>query len=911
VNEISCRVLDAFFIALREQGISFQSLVDGVPYTIEHLRNKGERIDWDAFVRFLANASTIWNERELLWMGGRFLRSPFIRPLALVARTLFSAKDYYRWAYTPRKGFGVQLMSCVEPSYEEISHDTLRLSIRIQEGYALPPKAFFTLGQGTLMEMTRIVGLGPADAKMVEIPRGAQFIVKIPSRPRLLVRLQRYARTPFTLRAAGRELKEATENLQMRYEQLERAHALLDRQTTALRTAHAINGIVQAELELAPAMETVVKAMVEIGGFRGAVQHVDATVGGRHTHLKASYGDTPVDITPMRVPIHVGDRLFGEMHLWTRDGQTDGYDELIRYITPAISMAVDDALKYTALLDIQGTLENRVIERTEELIRVRDDLTRAIGELRKARAARDRLFANISHEFRTPLTLIKGPVEQLLSGELRGNEKEQYHLIHKNCTRLLQLVGQLLDLSKVESGQMTLHPQEIDLVNVVRDTAAAFEAAAIRHGMSFMVRCPEQPLAGWCDTDCVVKIISNLLSNAIKFTPDGGTVSMTVRGIPSGIEIDVSDTGVGIASDRLSRIFDRFYQVDDSQTRVHGGTGIGLALTKELVELLKGTIEVQSEPGKGSTFTVRLPIDKEHFTANEVGQEYPALHAGLLSGELAMPLPKQQGYAALPDEDDDDGSDETEPLILIVEDDADMRSYLRTTLEHRYRILEAGEGADGFESAIAMVPDLVVSDVMMPTMDGFRLCERLKTDERTSHIPVILLTAKASQESRFEGLETGADDYITKPFDAKELQIRVRNLIEQREKLREKFRREGTFSLKEITITSADERFINRAMAILEAHISDQAFTTEVFAQEMYLSRMQFHRKIRALTDLSPWQFVRKVRLHRAAELLRKRAGNVSDIASRIGYDSPSKFTEAFRREFGKTPSEFGVQPIA
>jgi signal transduction histidine kinase/DNA-binding response OmpR family regulator len=759
--------------------------------------------------------------------------------------------------------------------------------------------------------MSRIVGLGPADVQMNEIPRGAQFVVKIPTRPGLLVRFQKYLRWPLTLRAAGQELKEATDSLQERYEQLESAHRLLDRQTTALRTAHAINGIVQAELELAPALETVAKAMVDIGGFRGAVQQVDATIGGRHTQLTASYGDTPADVEPLIVQIHVGDRSFGEMRLWTAGGLAGGYEELIQYITPAVSMAIDDALKYTALLEFQGTLEKRVIERTEELTRVRDDLTRAIGELQKARSARDRLFANISHEFRTPLTLIQGPIEQLLAGELRGNEKEQYHLIHKNCLRLLQLVSQLLDLSKVESGQMKLHVQEVDLVAFARETAAAFEPAVKRQGMNLTLHFPAQPLIGWFDRDCVEKIMTNLLSNAIKFTPDGGTVSLTVKGIPSGVEITVSDTGVGIAKDQLSRVFDRFYQVDDSRTREHEGTGIGLALTKELVELHMGLIVVESEPGRGSSFTVRLPLGKAKFTGEE-GTDIRGWADTSGRPEGADVRTTTDIGAVVPSEVlDDDTTDVSSPSVLIVEDNADMRSFLKTTLDHRYSIHEAIDGAEGFERALEIVPDMVVSDVMMPKMDGFLLCEKLKTDERTSHIPVILLTAKASRDSRIEGLETGADDYITKPFDAKELQIRIQNLIEQRRHLRKKFRISGLIGVKEHSTTSADERFLERARTILEAHISDQGFTTEIFAGEMYLSRMQFHRKIRALTDLSPWQFVRKVRLHRAADLLRSRAGNISEIASGIGYDSPSKFAEAFRREFGQTPSEFGVQPLA
>ncbi len=525
-------------------------------------------------------------------------------------------------------------------------------------------------------------------------------------------------------------------------------------------------------------------------------------------------------------------------------------------------------------------------------------------QMKQVDQLKSRFFAYISHEFRTPLTLIQGPIERMLSEETQEDAKDQYRMILRNSRRLLALVNQLLDLSKIESGQMKLHVREMDIVEVIRGISASFELLALQKGIGFSIDMPHKPVEGWFDRDCVEKIVSNLLSNAFKYTPEGGQVKVHVSTDAFSSDnvhvkaslIRVSDTGIGIPPGHLDKIFGRFYQVDASHTLEQEGSGLGLALTKELVDLHKGEITVASEQGKGSTFTVRLPFGKEQFKPEEIREL--SLPAAKAVTPLIEPLAPAHRSSFEPE------ADETSPLLLIVEDNADMRKYIGKCLDN-YRLVEAVNGEEGVERAIKTIPDFIISDVMMPKMDGFALCAKLKTDERTSHIPIILLTAKAGVDQKIEGLETGADDYVTKPFEARELQVRVRNLIDQRRKLRERFGKEGGIRLKEITVSSTDERFMKRALEVAESHVSDPTFTAEQFAGEMFLSRMQLHRKMRALTGLSPWLFVRKVRLQRAADLLRKRAGNVADIAYQIGYESPSRFAEAFRREFGETPSEF------
>jgi signal transduction histidine kinase/DNA-binding response OmpR family regulator len=544
-----------------------------------------------------------------------------------------------------------------------------------------------------------------------------------------------------------------------------------------------------------------------------------------------------------------------------------------------------------------------------------------LEKMKEVDQLKSRFFANISHEFRTPLTLIEGPLKQLMSGEMNGKVDEQYDVMLRNTHRLTRLVNQLLDLSKIDSGQMKLHVRQLEVVEPVREIAAAFESLAKRKGIEFCVEYPEQPIVGWFDPDAVEKVVTNLLSNAFKFTNVGGAVKVGITCRPepvsgpilgmgadsssarqgfaadrSKVIITVSDTGVGIPAGQLDKVFDRFYQVDQSQTREYEGTGIGLALTKELVELHKGEICVTSEVGKGTTFTVRLPLGKEHFSEEEITQfQHPSPQ------HVTALVPELHASAAAAEESDTDGS---HPLVLIVEDNADMRKYMRSCLDN-YRIIEAINGEEGLEKAVDTIPDLIISDVMMPEMDGFTLCAKLKNEERTSHIPVILLTARAEATDRISGLETGADDYVTKPFDARELLVRVKNLIEGRKKLREHFQKAGIVALDEVAVTSLDKQFVARAMSVIEKHLPDSSFTADQFATEMFVSRTQLNRKIRALTGLSSWHFVRKVRLHRAAELLRKRAGNIAEVAYQVGYESPPRFTEAFHEEFGQTPSDF------
>lgn len=523
-------------------------------------------------------------------------------------------------------------------------------------------------------------------------------------------------------------------------------------------------------------------------------------------------------------------------------------------------------------------------------------------------------FANISHEFRTPLTLILGPVKQIIERTKETKTKEDLNLVHRNANRLLGLVNQLLDISKIESGNMKLQTTPINIIPYLKALVLSFTSYAERKRISLKFISDLDELTVYIDKDKFEKIINNILSNAFKFTPDGGTIEVKVK--PSSfpplvkgelkggsVEISVTDTGVGIPKEKLRKIFDRFYQVDGSHTREQEGTGIGLSLTKELIELHKGKIEVESEEGKGSTFTVSIPLGTAHLNPEEIfekdnEQEY-------VKEKRKPNFDDYIGREVEHKTDIDVLEKDTLPLLLIVEDNPDVRNYIKDNLNSGYRIMEALDGEDGWNKSINNLPDLIVSDVMMPKMDGFELCKRIKTDERTSHIPVILLTAKAAKQDKIEGYEIGADEYLMKPFEPDELRVRIKNLINQRIKLHEHFKNKGVLEVDETKINSVDKKFLQKVFEIINQKISDTTFGVEALAFLLNVSRSVLHRKIISLTGESPGDLIRRIRLTKAAHLIEQKFGNISEIAIEVGFSNPAQFSKSFQKQFGVLPSAY------
>jgi ligand-binding sensor domain-containing protein/signal transduction histidine kinase/DNA-binding response OmpR family regulator len=515
---------------------------------------------------------------------------------------------------------------------------------------------------------------------------------------------------------------------------------------------------------------------------------------------------------------------------------------------------------------------------------------------------KSRFFANISHEFRTPLTLILGPLEQMLTGpqEKEIEQKKKIKLMMRNSRRLLGMINQLLDLSKFDSGTMKLQVLRQDIVPFLKGVFHSFDYDPLK----------------------MEEVIANLLSNAVKFTPAGGriTLSVEVRKVqPSEewmetqdiLEISVSDTGPGIPPQEVAHIFDRFYQADSTYEYHRQGTGIGLAIAKEIIELHHGEIEAISQQeegeGMGARFVIRLPMGKAHLKPMEIVD--------------SITVPKPSAIQA-PGEKEKEGEDEIEPMgkegdiskgpealgkdiILVIEDSADVRQYIRGALEPQYIVKEAKDGEEGLRLAGEMVPDLIICDVMMPGKDGFEVCRGIKSDRVTSHIPVILLTARAGEDSIVQGLETGADDYITKPFSTRILVARIKNLIELRRQFQQNLGRQMTLQPAKAAVSKIDQEFLRELQEVIEENMSDSEFNVERLSQKLYMSHATVYRKIQALTGENPGDFIRTCRLRKGAELLKDEKSSVLQVALDVGFSSAAYFTKCFKEKFQQLPSEY------
>ncbi|MCZ4409056.1 ATP-binding protein [Cryomorphaceae bacterium 1068] len=502
---------------------------------------------------------------------------------------------------------------------------------------------------------------------------------------------------------------------------------------------------------------------------------------------------------------------------------------------------------------------------------------------------KSRFFTNISHEFRTPLSVILGIANRLEKHPDEG-VNTNVGLIQKNTNILLNLINQILDLVKLEAGELQIDYVQANMIAFIHRIVDGIKPLADSKGVSVQLHCTPEELVMDLDQNKTFRILANLLSNAIKFTPENGEVKINTLVENGKLKLTVSDTGRGIPADNLPLIFDRFYQVDSSTIREGEGTGIGLNFTKELIELLSGTIEVQSTVGRGTTFTVWLPI--KHNAALTKIQD-------LESTESIMMLPASEEMTAteLPPDDF--------PLLLIIEDNADVAKVLRLILQPTYRLSIAENGQIGIDQAKALVPDMVLSDVMMPVKDGVQVLNELKNDPITSHIPVILLTAKADMKSRLEGLRRGADDYLSKPFHEEELKLRIKNNLEAKQRLQARYQNGAPTNPSNHPEVELEDAFILSLQKILEAHLDNSEFGIKDFCAELGVSRMQLHNKLKALTGLSTSNYIRSLRLKKAKELMKNAELTVSEIGYMVGFASHAYFSRSFSEQFGQSPSEY------
>lgn len=500
-----------------------------------------------------------------------------------------------------------------------------------------------------------------------------------------------------------------------------------------------------------------------------------------------------------------------------------------------------------------------------------------------------RFFDNITHEFRTPLSLIIAPTDTLLQQpQLDAATRHSLKTIRRNAQNLLQLINQLLDLARLEADSLPMTEYRGDVIAFVAELVDSFREVASRKKLSLDLEAPPSTGEAVFDTDKWSKILTNLLSNAVKFTPVGGYVNVKLTSTPNLAQLVVSDTGIGISAEHLPHIFDRFYQVDSSMTRAYEGSGIGLALAYEMTRRLGGTMTVESVPGAGTTFILELPIRMAE------GHEPVADLSRPVSANLSDPVVKP---------DKPDGLEAELPLLLVVEDNTELLAFLSESLAGYFRVLTAADGQEGLRIARRELPDIVVSDVMMPLLNGYQLTEALKTDPDTEHIAVVLLTARATPSHRHEGLSLGADDYLSKPFDLDELRLRLRNIVTRQQALREFFQRQFRSPTPPVAEPQPNA-FMAKLYASIDAHLDDSDFRAESLAATAAMSLRTLTRKLTTVAGVSPARLIRSYRLRRAIELLR--AGHpISETAYLVGFDHPANFATAFKEAYHQTPTEF------
>lgn len=533
--------------------------------------------------------------------------------------------------------------------------------------------------------------------------------------------------------------------------------------------------------------------------------------------------------------------------------------------------------------------KQQLTQQKEQLIQQKEQLEQLSHELEAATHAKLVFFTNVSHDFRTPLTLIADPINQLLADKSLGEHSRQLlELMKKNVNILLRLVNQILDFRKVENGRMELHLEPFDLLSNFRSWNDSFRMALLKKHISFSFEAmPDADFRIMADCEKMERIYFNLLSNAVKYTPENGKIVVSLQADVASLRFSVFNSGSYVSSQEVDAIFERFYQIDGHQA----GTGIGLALVRAFVEMHGGQITAQSDE-KGTTFTVLLPaqsISQYHPTVVTLPAGETEVSATLVESELSA--------------DEEEAGATGRPTVLVIDDNADIRHYVKTLLAEEYQVLDAPEAATGIRLAMKYVPDVIVSDVMMPGMDGVECCRRLKTELQTCHIPVILLTACSLDEQRIQGYNGGADSYISKPFNSQLLLSRIRNLIDSRRQLRQFFGDNQTLAKE--NISDMDKDFVSRFKALVEEKMGGAELNVEDLGKDMGLSRVQLYRKLKSLTNYAPNELLRQARLKKAASLLASSEMTIAEIAYEVGFSSPSYFTKCYKEQFGESPTDF------
>lgn len=639
-----------------------------------------------------------------------------------------------------------------------------------------------------------------------------------------------------------------------------------------------------------PDVELIFKQKYRRRIRRGELEFVFAEHGKAALDALRQTEDITLVFTDLNMPVMGGLALLREIRSLQRESLISlvisAYGDMDNIRSAMNQGAFDFITKPIDLDDLDQVLNKalKALHKTTESIETAAKLV--VSEKRREeseylRQMQREFFDNITHEIRTPLTLLLGPLEQALEQVFNEQERRLLLQAQRNGHLLLDLVNQLLDFARADARSTKIRPQPLDLRELVEQLAETFRPLADQKNIRLKFHPPEHFPTLQGDPRLLSRIVLNLLSNALKFTPEGGRVSILLRENGPNIRLEVHDSGPGIPLEDQDRVFDRFFQ------SIHGsayqGTGIGLALTRSIAELHGGGVHVESVPGQGACFIVNLP---------------PAPPAE----NTAPPLPQAPGDLPQPGATP---SGEEKPLLVLAEDNPEMRSFILGILEKEFRVLVAENGRLGLDLVDEHLPDLLVSDVMMPEMNGYQLCGQIKSQKTTSHIPVVLLTAKTHTDNRVEGLGAGADAYLAKPFQARELLAQLHNLLAQRQQLRERYKEEFLLHPAPSEELSMDEQFLVKIRSLIESNLDNEQFGVELMADEMAMSRRNLTRKVKALTGLPPAKLLRNFRLEKALELMQKRSATLREIALRTGFGSASYFTNCFKSHYGKSPREY------
>lgn len=556
----------------------------------------------------------------------------------------------------------------------------------------------------------------------------------------------------------------------------------------------------------------------------------------------------------------------------------------IKILAPFWKTPIAYFLYFVALGAIIFYFRNQLLTRQREKFE-KEQAMREAKRVQDLDRLKTKFFTNLSHEFRTPLSLILTPTEHLISETENAGLLGQYKIIQRNARRLLKLINQLLDVKNVEKGGLVFHPSEGDVVQFIRDCVADFHELSENKHIHLSFETNNDGQQAIFDPDKLEKIIFNLLSNAFKFTPEDGAINVTLELQQESEELailnlSVTDTGIGISKEDQQQIFDRFYTTEGHKQQLNQGSGIGLSLVQDFARTMNGEIRVESEPGIGSVFTLNIPIN----------------------------LIIQDNWEEVEEEETVIAGANQKDVILIAEDHVEFRNYLKDCLSDSYQVLTATNGAQGWDLAQQHIPDLIISDVMMPQMDGKEFCQKVKTDIKTSHIPVILLTAKKSEETMVQGLDSGCNLYLTKPFNLEILQLSIKNLLRERNMIQEQNRNKIQINASEVNVTSLDDQLIQKAVALVEKYMEDPQLSVEFLSKELGMSRVHLYKKLQSITGKSPIEFIRLIRLKRASQLLAKSQLNVSEIAYMVGYNNAKYFAKHFKAEFSILPSEYAAR---